>query len=47
MTHIKVLPAGIGNATVIIKTIEYHNKIITIINEKTYTKLNKDLTPKI
>jgi len=44
---IKILPADKGNATVILSSDDYEQKLTTLINEGNYSKLNKDPSEKI
>lgn len=45
--HIIILPADKGNATVVMKTDDYHNKIADLLDPNTYRKLKSDPTAKI
>jgi hypothetical protein len=42
-----VLPAGKGNATVVLGTADYNMKIATLLQDKACAKLKKDLTESI
>jgi hypothetical protein len=43
-THLTILPADIGNATVILNTTDYKQKIASLLEDSAYKKLKKDPT---
>ena len=46
-THHTILPADKGNATVILNTTDYKQKITSLLEDSAYKKLNKDPTDSI
>jgi len=46
-THLTILPADKGDATVILNTMDYKLKIASLLEDSAYKKLNKDPTDSI
>jgi hypothetical protein len=46
-THLTILPADKGNATVILNTSDYKQKIASLLDDSAYMKLTKDPTDSI
>jgi hypothetical protein len=46
-THLTILPADKGNATVILNTTDYKQKIVSLLEDSAYKKLKKDPTETI
>jgi hypothetical protein len=46
-THLTILPADKGNATVILNTTDYKQKIASLLDDSAYKKLRKDPTDSI
>ena len=46
-THLTVLPADKGNATVILNTTDYKQKITSLLEDPAYKKIHKDRTDSI